>query len=115
MRPKPAHRLHGEQRRTYSLVLLVNVAGLGQLDVPGAELSGGGELDSVLGTGDHDGVSDLGEVPADTGKLPRRHLHHTAVLLLLEAQADTRLDQARGYHLVVLLCSVYIQKNCFLP
>lgn len=73
---------------THSLILFVYVAGLGQLDVSGAELSGGRELDSILGAGDHDSIADLGQVTADTGKLPRGHLHYTAVLLLLEAQMD---------------------------
>lgn len=73
---------------THSLVLFVYVAGLGQLDVSCAELSSGRELDSVLGAGDHDGVANLGQITADTGELPRGHLHHTAVLLLLEGQMD---------------------------
>ena len=75
---------------THSFVLFVYVAGLGQLDVSGAELSSGRELDSVLGAGDHDGVADLGQVTADTGKFPRGHLHYTAVLLLLRVQMDMR-------------------------
>lgn len=74
---------------THSFILFVYVAGLGQLDVSGAELSSGRELDSVLGAGDHDSVTDLGQVTADTGKLPRGHLHYTAVLLLLEGQMGT--------------------------
>lgn len=73
---------------TYCLVLFVYIAGLGQLDVSCAQLSCGGEFDSVLGAGDHNGVTDLGQVAADTGKLPGGHLHHTAVLLLLEGATD---------------------------
>lgn len=44
---------------THSLVLFVHIAGLGQLDVSCAQLARGGELDSILGAGDHDGVTDL--------------------------------------------------------
>lgn len=68
---------------THRLVLLVHIAGLGKLDVSCAQLSRGRELDSVLGAGDHDGVADLGQVAADASKLPRGHLDHAAVLLLL--------------------------------
>lgn len=73
---------------THSLVLFVHIAGLGQLDVSCAQLAWGGELDSILGAGDHDGVADLWKVTADASELPGGHLHHTAVLLLLEGQAD---------------------------
>ena len=73
---------------THCLILFVYVAGLGQLHIPCAQLSCGGELDSVLGAGDHDSVTDLWQVAADTGKLPRGHLHHTTVLLLLERTTE---------------------------
>ena len=68
---------------TYSLLLLVHVAGLGQLNVARSQFSGGGELYSVFGAGDHDRVPNLGQVAAYTSKLPRWHFHNTAVLLFL--------------------------------
>jgi len=75
---------------THSLILFVYVAGLGQLDVSCAQLSWSGELHSILGTWDHDSVADLRQVTADTCKLSRGHLHHTAVLLLLVGQTGGR-------------------------
>lgn len=75
---------------THSLLLFVNVAGLGQLDVSCTQLSCGRELDSILGAGDHDGVTDLRQVTADASELCRRHLYHTAVLLLLSGQTGTK-------------------------
>lgn len=55
---------------TYSFLLLVHIAGLGQLDVAGAQLSRGRKLNSILCTRDHDGVTNLRKVTADTCKLP---------------------------------------------
>ena len=45
------------------LLLLVHVSGLGELDVAGADVAGGGELNSLLGAGDHHGLAELGQVP----------------------------------------------------
>ena len=47
----------------HGLLLLVHVGGLGELDVANPDVSGSGELDALLGAGDDDGLSELGEVP----------------------------------------------------
>lgn len=70
---------------THRLILFVYVAGLGEFDISSAQLSWRRELDSIFGAGDHDRIPYLGQVTADTGKLPRGHLHHAAVLLLLNS------------------------------
>ena len=44
------------------LLLLVHVGGLGELDVAHPDVPGGGELDALLGAGDHHGLSELGQV-----------------------------------------------------
>ena len=43
-------------------LLLVHVGGLGQLDVAHPNVSGGGELNSLLGAGDDHGLSKLGQI-----------------------------------------------------
>ena len=48
----------------HHLLLLVHVGGLRQLDVAGPDVARGGELDALLGAGDHHGLAELGEVPA---------------------------------------------------
>ena len=45
------------------LLLLVNIGGLGELDVASSDVAGGGELDPLLGAADHHGLAELGEVP----------------------------------------------------
>ena len=47
------------------LLLLVNVGGLGELDVASSDVAGGGELDALLGAADHHGLAELGEVPKE--------------------------------------------------
>ena len=46
----------------HGLLLLVHVGGLGELDVAHPDVPGGGELDALLGAGDHHGLSELGQV-----------------------------------------------------
>ena len=63
-----------------SFLLLVHVGGLGQLDVAHPNVSGGGELDSLLGAGDDHGLTELGQVFDHSLELSRRHLDHRSVI-----------------------------------
>ena len=47
------------------LLLLVDVGGLGELDVAGADVSGRGELHAFFRAGDDDALAELGEVLDD--------------------------------------------------
>ncbi len=44
------------------LLLLVHVGGLGELDVANTDVAGGGELDSLLGAGDHHRLTELRQI-----------------------------------------------------
>ena len=62
------------------LLLLVDVGGLGQLDVAGADVAGRGELDALLGAGDHHALAKLAQVLDDPLELGGWHLDHGGVV-----------------------------------
>ena len=51
------------------LLLLVNVGGLGELDIAHSDVTGSGELDALLGAGYDDGLTKLGQIPDLRGKV----------------------------------------------
>ena len=51
------------------LLLLVNVGGLGELDIAHSDITGSGELDALLGAGDDDGLPKLGQIPDLRGNI----------------------------------------------
>ena len=51
------------------LLLLVNIGGLGELDVAHSDVTGSGELDALLGAGDDDGLPKLGQIPDLRGEI----------------------------------------------
>ena len=79
--------------------LLVNVSGLGELDLAGADVAGGRELDSLLGAGDYHGLTKLGQVPDNPLELSGGHLDDGTVVGVGDAEA--LLVQVHQLHLVV--------------
>ena len=51
------------------LLLLVDVGGLGELDIAHSDVTGSGELDALLGAGYDDGLTKLGQIPDLRGKV----------------------------------------------
>ena len=64
--------------------LLVNAGILPELHLPRPNVSGGGELDAVLGAGYEHRVPKLRQVPADALKLVGGHADNGTVLRVLD-------------------------------
>ena len=81
------------------IIHLVNIGSLGELDVTHSDVSGGGELDSLLGAGDDDRLAELRQVADHAGELSGGHLDHAGVVSL--GDAEVLLVEVHQLHLVV--------------
>ena len=80
-----------------SLVLLVNIGALSELDVAVAEIALGRESHALFGAADDNRVAEDAQVAADARELARRHLDHARVLRIRDTKV--LLVQVHQFHL----------------